>query len=159
VPRGLAREGAGTGWRLASDDLAMRFRIRVARVQSVERAVTATDEQAAIAKVESELQKPYGLLGSGTTVDMQIEVVGAEPAAGISSVDVGEGPVLLSVAAASKHLGVSRGTMYELINRGEIEHVRIGRRIWASPPVAFTSWSTGARSTTSVDGVIGAQGR
>jgi excisionase family DNA binding protein len=48
---------------------------------------------------------------------------------GISSAKVGEGPLLLSVATAAKHLGVSRGTLYELINRGEIEHVRIGRRI------------------------------
>jgi excisionase family DNA binding protein len=107
----------------------MRFRIRVARVQSVERMVNATDEQAAIAKVESELQKPYGLLGTWTTVDTQIEVVGTDPVAGISSADVGEGPLLLSVAAAANHLGVSRGTLYELINRGEIEHIRIGRRI------------------------------
>jgi hypothetical protein len=47
----------------------MRFRIRVARVQSVERVVNAADEQAAIAKIESELQKPYGLLGAWTTVE------------------------------------------------------------------------------------------
>ena len=83
----------------------------------------------AIARVEAELQKPYGLLGSWKTVDTQIEVVGAEPVAGISSADVGEGPLLQSVTAAAKHLGISRGTLYELINRGEIEHVRIGRRI------------------------------
>jgi hypothetical protein len=89
----------------------MRFRIRVARGQSVERAVNATDEQAAIGKIESELQKPYGLLGAWTTVDTQIEVVGAEPVAGISRVDVGEGPLLLSVAAAAKRLGLSRGTL------------------------------------------------
>ena len=107
----------------------MRFRIQVARVQSVERVVNATDEEAAIARVEAELQKPYGLLGSWKTVDTQIEVVGAEPVAGISSADVGEGPLLQSVTAAAKHLGISRGTLYELINRGEIEHVRIGRRI------------------------------
>lgn len=107
----------------------MRFRIRVARVQSVERVVNATDEQAAIVKIESELQKPYGLIGSWTTVDTQIEIVGTEPVAGVSSAEVGEGPLLLSVAAAAKHLGLSRGSLYELINRGEIEHVRIGRRI------------------------------
>ena len=46
-----------------SDDQAMRFRIRVARVQSVERVVNATDEQAPVAKIESELQKPCGMLG------------------------------------------------------------------------------------------------
>ena len=46
----------------------MRFRIRVARVQSVERVVNATDEQAAIVKIESELRKPYGLIGAWTTL-------------------------------------------------------------------------------------------
>jgi hypothetical protein len=103
---------------LGSDDLGMRFRIRVARVQSVEQMVSATDEQAAISKVEAELQKPYGLLGAWTTVDTQIEVVGTEPVARISSARVEEGPVLLSVAAAW-HLALSRGTLYELINRGD----------------------------------------
>jgi excisionase family DNA binding protein len=107
----------------------MRFRIRVARVQSVERVINATDEQAAIGKIESELQRPYGMLAAWTTVDTQIEIVGTEPVAGVSSAEVGEGPLLLSVAAAAKHLGLSRGSLCELINRGEIEHVRIGRRI------------------------------
>jgi hypothetical protein len=73
----------------------MRVRIRVARVQSVERVVNATDEQAAIAKIEAELQKPYGLLGSWTTVDTQIEVTGTEPAAGVAAADVGEEALLL----------------------------------------------------------------
>jgi hypothetical protein len=81
--------------------------------------VSATDEQAAISKVEAELQKPYGLLGAWTTVGTQIEVVGTEPVAGISSARVEEGPVLLSVAAAAWHLALSRGTLYELINRGD----------------------------------------
>jgi excisionase family DNA binding protein len=124
-----------------SDDGAMRFCIRGARVQPVERVVNATNEQAAIAKVESELQKPYGLLGAWTTVDTQIELVGAEPVAGASSANVEDGPLLLSVAAAAKHLGLSRGRLYELINRGEIEHVRIGRWILIAREAATGSSS------------------
>jgi hypothetical protein len=38
--------------------------------------------------------------------------VGAEPVAGISSADVGEGPLPQSVTAAAKHLGISRGTLF-----------------------------------------------
>jgi hypothetical protein len=48
---------------LPSDDGVMRVRNRVARVQSLERLLNATDEETAVAKIESELQKPYGLLG------------------------------------------------------------------------------------------------
>jgi excisionase family DNA binding protein len=38
-----------------------------------------------------------------------------------------DGPLLFSVKGASEALGVSRGSMYGLINAGEIEHIRIGR--------------------------------
>jgi hypothetical protein len=36
---------------------------------------SASNEVAAVAKIESELQKPYGLLGAWITVDTQAEVV------------------------------------------------------------------------------------
>lgn len=62
-------------------------------------------------------------------MDTQIEVVGAEPVAGVPSNLPGDAPLLLSVPAAAKALGLSRGSVYELIARGEIEHLRIGRRI------------------------------
>ena len=38
------------------------------------------------------------------------------------------GPRLLSVQEAANHLAISRGLMYQLINRGEIESLRLGRR-------------------------------
>jgi excisionase family DNA binding protein len=95
----------------------------------VKRLVNATDEDAAMAKIESELQTPYGLLGGWPTVDSQVEVVAAEPVPSISSANVDDETLLPSVVAAAKHLGLSRGTLYELINRGEVEHIRIGRRI------------------------------
>jgi excisionase family DNA binding protein len=42
------------------------------------------------------------------------------------------GPLLLSVKDAAKHLGVSYGLLYEMINRGEVPHVRLGKRILIS---------------------------
>ncbi len=78
----------------------------------LERGVNATDEESAIAKTESELQKPFGLLGSWTTVDTQIEIVGTESVTSVTSGHFGEGPLLLSVAAAAKHLGISLAGRY-----------------------------------------------
>jgi excisionase family DNA binding protein len=43
-----------------------------------------------------------------------------------------EGSLLLSVKAASRHLGLTRSVLYELINRGEISHVLIGSRRYIS---------------------------
>jgi excisionase family DNA binding protein len=43
-----------------------------------------------------------------------------------------DGSFLLSVKAAAKHLGISTGLLYELINRGEIAHVMIGSRRYIS---------------------------
>lgn len=43
-----------------------------------------------------------------------------------------DGGFLLSIKAAAKHLGISYGTLYELINRGEIAHVMIGSRRYVS---------------------------
>ena len=45
-----------------------------------------------------------------------------------------DGSFLLSVKAASKHLGLSAAVVYELINRGEIAHVMIGSRRYISRP-------------------------
>jgi excisionase family DNA binding protein len=39
-----------------------------------------------------------------------------------------DGSLLLSVKAAATHLGVPTGTIYQLINSGEIDHVLIGHR-------------------------------
>ena len=39
-----------------------------------------------------------------------------------------DGALLLSVAEAAKALGVSRGSLYELVNAGEVKSIQIGRR-------------------------------
>jgi excisionase family DNA binding protein len=38
-------------------------------------------------------------------------------------------PELLTPEELREYLGISRGTVYELLRRGEIEHVRFGRLI------------------------------
>ena len=102
--------------------------MRVVRAQVAERAVRATDEEAATRKVQDELAQPYGFIGRWETTAVEVEVIGIEPALGSPGEAVEGGPLLLSVQEAAKHLGVSRSLMYELINTGEIESLHLGRR-------------------------------
>jgi excisionase family DNA binding protein len=115
-------------------DVLMRYKIVVSRVQTAERHVRAIGEEEAIRKVQEELERPYGFLGGWTTIGTDMDVVSIqsvlddrEPAQ-VSS----EGGFLLSVKAASRHLGLTRSVLYELINRGEIAHVMIGSRRYIS---------------------------
>ena len=41
-------------------------------------------------------------------------------------------PVTLRVEEVARMLGISRGSAYEAIQRGEIPHIRIGRRVLVS---------------------------
>ena len=93
--------------------------------------MSAVDEEAAIEKIEAELEKPYGFLGSWATQAVEVEVLSAESRIAGAVVDdtTGDGPMLFSVKGAATHLGVATGSLYELIRSGEIEHVRVGRRI------------------------------
>jgi len=78
--------------------------------------------------MREESQQPYGLLGRWETVSTEVEVVAAEQSVGGTPVAPTEGALLLSVADAAKALGVSRGSLYELVTRGEIQSLQIGRR-------------------------------
>jgi len=92
--------------------------------------VSATDEDDAVRKVQEELAKPYGFFGRWETKALDLQVVNAETRVGQAHGSVpGDGPLLLSVNAAGKLLGFSSRSMYELIRTGEIEHVRVGRRV------------------------------
>ena len=93
----------------------------------IEKWVRAADEAAALAKVRAEAAEPWGL-GSWKTVDMNAEVMEIEGTEGITSDDVADGPMLLSVRDAATQLGISHSSLYPLIQSGEIEHVKIGRR-------------------------------
>jgi excisionase family DNA binding protein len=110
----------------------MRYRVRVSRVQSAERQARAVDEEDAIRKIQEELDRPYGYLGSWQTTATYIEVLEVDPAIRTALPPVGEGPMILPLKDAAKHLGVAYGAMYELVNAGEIEHLRLGRRMFIS---------------------------
>ena len=45
----------------------MRYVLKVTRVQSAERSVRAVDEEAAMQKMQAEIEKPYEDLGSWKT--------------------------------------------------------------------------------------------
>ena len=115
-------------------DIPMRYKIVVSRVQTAERHVRATTEEDAIRKVQQELERPYGFLGGWTTVGTDMDIVAAESVLdGSMPPQISQdGSFLLSVKAASKHLGLSTAVVYELINRGEIAHVMIGSRRYIS---------------------------
>ena len=106
----------------------MRYRMRVTRVQRAERVISARDEDDALTKIGLELDKPYGLLEDWTTVATDVEVVGVERQVVGSPELRDQGPLLLSIPDAAEQLGIGRSALYELLSRGEIEHVRIGRR-------------------------------
>ncbi|MBB5493934.1 helix-turn-helix domain-containing protein [Nocardiopsis metallicus] len=112
----------------------MRYRVMVTRVQVAERYVRATDEEDAAKKVQEEFDRPYGYFGSWKTASSEVEVVGAEETAVIKQPHPlsPEGPLLLSLKEAGKALGLSYSTVYELVNRGEIEHVMVGSRKYIS---------------------------
>jgi excisionase family DNA binding protein len=93
-----------------------------------ERVIRAADEDKAIESVEEELRQPYGFFGRWETTATEVDVLGVEATTPGAVGPPGDGPLLLSVADAAKHLGVSRGMLYEMVNGGEITSVQIGRR-------------------------------
>ena len=107
----------------------MRYRVQITRVQSAERTINAVDEEAAIQKIQAEIEKPYGFLGTWKTEGFEVEILSAESRVAGLSVDTGAGPMVYSVKGAAERLGVSRSILYELVRSGEIEHVRVGKRI------------------------------
>jgi len=106
----------------------VRYRLRVVRTQTAERVVNATSEEAAIEKLRAELDRPFGFIGPWEVVAVDVDLLEVASTVDTAASSVAGGPLLLSVKDAAVHLGISRGLMYELLNRGEIECVRIGNR-------------------------------
>src|ERR1700674_2900226 len=106
----------------------MRSRFRIIRTQTAERSIRASDEDAAMQKVREELGQPYGFLGRWENAALEVELLSVDSGVEIQPQAVDGGPLLLSVKDAATHLGISRGLMYELLNTGEIESLRIGKR-------------------------------
>lgn len=109
-----------------------RYRIRLTRMQTAERSVRASDEDQALEKIQAEAARPYGLIGAWTTTTTDAEVISVEPVEGVGATAPDGTPLLLSVKDAAIHLGIPRNQLYELLNAGEMEHVRIGRRMYIS---------------------------
>lgn len=106
----------------------MRYSFRVVRTQTAERSIRAVDEDAAMEKLRDELDRPYGFFGPWEQVALDVELVAIDSGVVSEAKAADGGPLLLSVKDAAEHLGISRGTLYELVNSGEIESLRIGRR-------------------------------
>ncbi len=86
----------------------------------------------AIERIRTQLDKPTGFLGPWTTSDVEIEMLVAERRVG-DDFGLGlNGPLLLSITGAAEQRDISRSLLYELINSGQIEQVRIGRRVLIS---------------------------
>jgi hypothetical protein len=83
----------------------MRYQLRVSRVQTAERSVSATDPEAAIEKIRAEIEKPYGFLGGWKTEGYEVEVLSAESRLDGSPSAVGDSPMLFSIKAAAEHSG------------------------------------------------------
>ena len=99
----------------------VRYRIRVVRVQHVERVVTATSEETALERIRAEIDRPYGILASWITDDFTVEVLEVEHPHTGGGTGPTDGPLLLSVKAAAEQLGISRAVLYEMMHRGDRE--------------------------------------
>lgn len=107
----------------------MRYTVMVTRVQVAERSVHATDEESAARKVQEEFDRPYGYFGTWKTVSSEVEVTEKESVLStVPNAVSGEGGLLLGLKEAGKALGISYSTIYEMVNKGDLEHVMIGSR-------------------------------
>lgn len=115
----------------------MRYTIVVSRVQTATRTVRAANEEDARKKIEDELAKPYGFLGAWQTVGQDLDIVAVES-------PLGETPLpdhlalkedrgfALSIKATARFLGLSESSVRELVNRGDMKHLRVGNRMYVT---------------------------
>jgi excisionase family DNA binding protein len=113
----------------------VHYKIIVSRFQTAERQVRAANEEDAIRKVQAELDRPYGLFASWSTIGTDINIVGVEGTAPEMTNDQirdTRGTYLLSIKQVASYLGVSRSMLYEAVRSGDIAHVSIGSRRYIS---------------------------
>ena len=112
----------------------MKYRVSLHRVQTAERFVRAADEGEAAAKIQAELDRPFGFPVTWATIDTVLEVSATEnplPPGSTPSAP-GSGKLLLSVLEAAELLGISRSMAYQLMRTGELEHIKLGNRTFIS---------------------------
>lgn len=131
--RAKAKHRVGNVRQVEKRETYMRYRAIVTRVQLAERWVRATDEEDAATKVQAEFDRPHGYFGSWKTVGSEVDIVEAEQTTVITPNPLSkDGPMLLSLKDAARALGISYSSLYELTNRGDIEHTQIGSRKYIS---------------------------
>jgi len=107
----------------------MQYKFRITRVEQAERWITATDEEAAAAKLRIELAQPYSFFGAWRTVDTQLEIIASKkPNDARQSWAAADAALLLSIAEAAEKLGVPVTTMRKMVANDEIPSREIGKR-------------------------------
>lgn len=107
-------------------------RLALARRRPVPSApvARAADEDAALEQVRRQAESTISLYGGWTTEAIDAEVIEMESTYSLNGAPVPGGAALMSVEELAAHVGVRRGALYEWIQRGEIEAVRIGARVF-----------------------------
>jgi len=107
----------------------MQYKFRITRVEQAERWITATDEEAAAAKLRIELAQPYSFFGAWRTVDTQLEIIASKkPNDARQNWAAADAALLLSIAEAAEKLGVPVTTMRKMVANNEIPSREIGKR-------------------------------
>jgi len=107
----------------------MQYKFRITRVEQAERWITATDEEAAAAKLRIELAQPYSFFGAWRTVDTQLEIIASKkPNDARQNWAAADAALLLSIAEAAEKLGVPVTTMRKMVANDEIPSREIGKR-------------------------------
>jgi excisionase family DNA binding protein len=117
----------------AYDAVSLRFKVVVTRVETTEQWVRAADEEAAVRKIEEELQRSYAFVGSWEIQANEIRVVESEQTIKIAPTDPTDpNKRLMTRKDAAAALSVSYSSLYQMARRGEIEHTRVGSRYYMS---------------------------
>lgn len=102
------------------------YRLQVTRVQIAERRIEARSEKEAIRKIQKELEKPFGFVGTWKIAHTEIEVVEVEqPPTERINMSPSHKPLLLSFEDAATELGLPLEIFEELVLKGDIECIEI----------------------------------
>lgn len=104
------------------------FHLQVTRVQVAEHKVEARSEKEAIRKIQKELERPFGFVGTWKIAHTEIEVVEVEqpPTEKIKiNTPPSHKPLLLSFEDAAMELGLPLRVFKELVLKGDIECIEV----------------------------------
>ena len=118
---------------MSKQEVYMRYKVAVSRVQVAERWIRAADDEDAARKAQEEFAKPYAYFGHWETTASEVEVVEVEQTLVIppNLLDA-SGPMMLSLKDAASAIGITYSALNELTNRGDLEYVPIGSRKYVS---------------------------